>query len=134
VLSRASVSIWQRRGCKITHPLFRRHGIEVATAAEGIAGPFGGPLRLLGLDGFFESPTIVAFPTEHDRVSMRAISLRVVLFGDWEMGIESGRKGRTNSTGFLRLRTRPSKAHSRPSTSADGGPSATPNSISCGPT
>lgn len=123
-----------KRDSKSAHPLYRCHSIEAATTAKGVGGPLGRPLRSLGLDGFFESPTIVTFSTENKHVSMRAMSLRAQQVGDREMGIGDGREGWTNSTGFLRLRTRPSREHSRPSTSADGVCSATPDSMSCGPT
>lgn len=66
----------------MTHPLFRCHGIEAATAAERIAGPFSGPLRLLGLDGFFESSAIVTFPTEQAHVSMRTMRMCMEQVGD----------------------------------------------------
>ena len=53
-----------------TYSLYCRHGIEVAAATEGIASPFGGPLRFLGLDGFLESATVVTLPVEHTCVSL----------------------------------------------------------------
>ena len=81
------------RGSTTAHPLFRCHGIEAATTVKGIGGPLGGPLRPLGLDGFFESPTIVTFSTENNHVSMRAMLLRAERVGDRETGIGSGREG-----------------------------------------
>jgi hypothetical protein len=53
-----------------TYSLYCRHCVEVATAAEGIASPFGGPL---GLDGFLESATVMTLPVEHTRVSLCTI-------------------------------------------------------------
>lgn len=90
---RRSSAYDSERDSKTAHPLFWCHGIEAATAAKGIGGPLGGPLRPLGLDGFFESPTIVTFPIESNHVSMRAVSLRAERVGDREMGIGSGREG-----------------------------------------
>lgn len=52
-----------------TYTLFSRHAVEVATAAEGVTGPLGGPLRLLSLDGLFERAAIVTFSVKRTNVS-----------------------------------------------------------------
>jgi hypothetical protein len=52
-------------GSEITDSLYCRHGVEVATATEGVASPFRGPLCFLGLDGLFEGAAVVTLPVEH---------------------------------------------------------------------
>jgi hypothetical protein len=116
-----------------TYALQRRHRQEASPATKGVcAAPCPWPLRLLGLDALFESTAIVTFSVEQSDVSRLSpmAALHLCDRTPDDLGLWWSY---TDSTGFLRLSTRPSRAQSKPSTSAEGVSSAAPNSRSWGP-